>query len=187
MGVRIVTDEEGRGPACGRSSGNFDAVFIAIGAGVGKHVEIPARDAVRVLDAISLVAQRVRQVIDRLGWRVDSTVGEHGNGRGADRQRLGAEDALIVYRRDRAHMAARDFEADEAVEEGVKIKWLTTIKEITGPRLPSRSWKLDAGGRPSPQAGSMPTPTRLCWRLGRRRRAVFFHRYRVSTLERMEW
>ena len=48
-------------------------------------------------------------------------------------RRLGAEEALIVYRRDRAHMPAHAFEADEAIEEGVKIKWLTSIKEIAGP------------------------------------------------------
>ena len=48
-------------------------------------------------------------------------------------RRLGADEALIVYRRDRAHMPAHDFEADEALEEGIKIKWLTTIKEIDGP------------------------------------------------------
>ena len=41
-------------------------------------------------------------------------------------RRLGADEALIVYRRDRAHMPAHEFEADEALAEGVKIKWLTT-------------------------------------------------------------
>ncbi len=30
---------------------------------------------------------------------------------------------MIVYRRDRAHMPAHEFEADEALAEGVKIKW----------------------------------------------------------------
>jgi hypothetical protein len=39
-------------------------------------------------------------------------------------------EALIVYRRDRAHMPAHGFEADEALAEGIKIKWLSTIKEI---------------------------------------------------------
>ena len=32
-------------------------------------------------------------------------------------------------------MPAHGFEADEAIEEGIKIKWLTTIKEIVGPTL----------------------------------------------------
>jgi hypothetical protein len=37
-----------------RDTGRFDAVFIAIGAHIGKHADIPARDAVRVLDAVTL-------------------------------------------------------------------------------------------------------------------------------------
>jgi NADPH-dependent glutamate synthase beta subunit-like oxidoreductase len=65
-------------------------------------------------------------------------------------RRLGADEALIVYRRDRAHMPAHGFEADEALEEGIKIKWLTTIKEIVGPNLTVEMMALDAGGRPQP-------------------------------------
>ena len=40
-------------------------------------------------------------------------------------RRLGVEEAIIVYRRDRAHMRAEPYEADEAFLEGVKAKWLT--------------------------------------------------------------
>ena len=65
-------------------------------------------------------------------------------------RRLGAEEALIVYRRDRAHMPAHEFEADEALAEGVKIKWLTTIKEIVGPTLTVERMTLDDKGRPQP-------------------------------------
>ncbi|HTT81694.1 MAG TPA: FAD-dependent oxidoreductase [Stellaceae bacterium] len=65
-------------------------------------------------------------------------------------RRLGADAALIVYHRDRAHMPARQFEADEAIEEGVKIKWLTSIKEIVGPSLTVERVTLDANGRPQP-------------------------------------
>ena len=57
--------------------------------------------------------------------------------------RLGADEALIIYRRDRAHMPARAFEADEAIEEGIKIKWLTSIKEIVGPTLTVERMTLD--------------------------------------------
>jgi NADPH-dependent glutamate synthase beta subunit-like oxidoreductase len=45
-------------------------------------------------------------------------------------KRLGAEEALIIYRRDREHMPAHDFEADKALSEGVKIHWLRTIKNL---------------------------------------------------------
>jgi hypothetical protein len=46
LGIPIVLNH--------RVDENFDAVFVAIGAGVGRHVDVPARDAVRVLDAVSV-------------------------------------------------------------------------------------------------------------------------------------
>jgi NADPH-dependent glutamate synthase beta subunit-like oxidoreductase len=65
-------------------------------------------------------------------------------------RRLGADEALIIYHRDHTHMPARAFEADEAIEEGVKIKWLTSIKEIIGPSLIVERMTLDDNGRPQP-------------------------------------
>ena len=65
-------------------------------------------------------------------------------------RRLGADEALIVYHRDRAHMPAHAFEADEAIEEGIKIKWLTSIKEIIGPSLTIERMRLDENGKPQP-------------------------------------
>jgi NADPH-dependent glutamate synthase beta subunit-like oxidoreductase len=65
-------------------------------------------------------------------------------------KRLGAEEALIIYRRDREHMPAHSFEADEAIEEGVKINWLRSIKEIDGTSLTVEVMALDESGRPQP-------------------------------------
>ena len=84
-------------------------------------------------------------------------------------RRLGAEEALIVYRRDRAHMPAHEFEADEALAEGVKIKWLTTIKDIVGADAHGRA---DDDRRQGPAAADRRdwrrwrrTPS--CWRSAR--------------------
>jgi len=65
-------------------------------------------------------------------------------------RRLGAEDALIVYRRDREHMPAHAFEADEALSEGVRIKWLTTIKDIAETSLTVEMMELGPDGFPRP-------------------------------------
>ena len=62
-------------------------------------------------------------------------------------RRLGADEAMIVYRRDRAHMPAHGFEADEALAEGVKIKWLTSIKAIDGGDLTVELMTIDEKGR----------------------------------------
>ena len=47
-------------------------------------------------------------------------------------------------------MPARAFEADEAIEEGVKINWLSSINEISGPSLTVERMTLDENGKPQP-------------------------------------
>ncbi len=151
MDIRIVLNHKVEDLIEEKNRGHFDAVFVAIGAGVAKHVDIPARDAVRVLDAVSLLHDVSGGDPPLLGRRVVI----YGGGNTAmdaarTAKRLGASEALILYRRDRAHMSAHEFEADEALEEGVKIKWLTTIKEIVGPELTVERMELDDHGRPQP-------------------------------------
>lgn len=65
-------------------------------------------------------------------------------------KRLGAEEALIIYRRDRANMPAHEFEADEALAEGVKINWLRSIKEIESNRITVEIMKVNSQGYPEP-------------------------------------
>ena len=151
MGVRIVSGHRVEDLLAEREAGGFDAVFLAIGAGVGKHIDIPARDAARVLDAVSLLHDVTAGEPPVLGRRV-VVYGGGNTAMDAARtaKRLGAEETLIVYRRDRAHMPARAFEADEAVEEGIRIRWLTTIKEAVGSELTVEMMELDADGRPRP-------------------------------------
>jgi NADPH-dependent glutamate synthase beta subunit-like oxidoreductase len=151
MGVEIVVNHKVEDVLVEKRTGNFDAVFIAIGAGLGRHVDIPARDAGRVLNAVSLLHKVKEGEAPRLGRRV-IVYGGGNTAMDAARtaKRLGADETLIVYRRDRAHMPARAFELQEAVEEGVKIKWLTSIKEIVGPDLTVEMMKLDTNGRPQP-------------------------------------
>ncbi len=157
MGVRIVLNRKVTDVLAERDAGQFDAVFVAIGAHVGKHADIPARDAARVLDAVTLLRQTGSGEKPLLGRRV-VVYGGGNTAMDAARtvRRLGADEALIVYRRDRAHMPAHEFEADEALSEGVKIKWLTTIREIVGPALTVERMTLDDKGRPQP-TGEMET------------------------------
>lgn len=65
-------------------------------------------------------------------------------------KRMGAEEAVIIYRRDREKMAAHKFEAEEAMEEGVKINWLRTIKAMDENILEVEVMELDEDGRPQP-------------------------------------
>src|SRR6185312_3269418 len=149
--VRITVNHRVEDVLAERDAGGFDAVFVAIGAHVAQHADIPARDAVRVLDAVSLLRGMGTGEAPALGRRV-VIYGGGNTAMDAARtvRRLGAEEALIIYRRDRAHMPAHGFEADEAIEEGVRIRWLSSIREIVGPSLKIERMVLDAKGRPQP-------------------------------------
>jgi NADPH-dependent glutamate synthase beta subunit-like oxidoreductase len=151
FGVRIVLNHPVTDIKAEQVAGGFDAVFVAIGAHVAQHAEIPAREAAKILDAVSVLSDVGTGGTPVLGRRVVI----YGGGNTAmdaarTARRLGAEEALIIYRRDREHMPAHGFEADEALEEGVKIRWLTSIKEIVGPSLTVERMELDDKGRPHP-------------------------------------
>jgi NADPH-dependent glutamate synthase beta subunit-like oxidoreductase len=151
MGVRIVLNHKVTDLLAEQRAGGFDALFVAVGAHASRHIDIPARDAARVLDAVSLLREVGAGEKPLLGRRVVI----YGGGNTAmdaarTARRLGAEETLIVYRRDRAHMPAHEFEADEALSEGVKIKWLTTITDIGESSLTVEMMELGADGFPRP-------------------------------------
>jgi formate dehydrogenase beta subunit len=149
MGVNIILNHKVEDLIGERDAGNFDAVFVAIGAHISKHIDIPARDAGKMLDAVSFLASVEAGEAPQLGRRV-AIYGGGNTAMDAARvaKRLGADEALIIYRRDRAHMPAHSFEADEALEEGVKINWLRTIKEIDATTFTVEVMEVGEDGRP---------------------------------------
>jgi NADPH-dependent glutamate synthase beta subunit-like oxidoreductase len=129
------------------TDGAFDAVFLAVGAHLSKRVDIPATDAVRMVDALSYLRDVDRGAPPRLGRRV-AIYGGGNTAMDAARTalRLGHE-PLIVYRRDYQHMPALPFEADEAVEEGVQIHWLRSIAAVQGSTLKVEVMAIGADGK----------------------------------------
>jgi len=65
-------------------------------------------------------------------------------------KRLGADEATIVFIMDRAHMEAHEFEAKEALSEGIKIKWLTSIRDIGMDDILIERMEMDQQGKPQP-------------------------------------
>jgi 2-oxoacid:acceptor oxidoreductase delta subunit (pyruvate/2-ketoisovalerate family) len=131
--------------------GGVDAAFLAVGAHIGKRTEIPGRDAGKILDAVSFLQNMEGTTPPKLGRRVAI----YGGGNTAvdaarTAKRLGAEEAMIIYRRDREHMPARDFEVSEALEEGVIIHWLRTIKQADDTKFIVETMKIDENGMPQP-------------------------------------
>ncbi len=129
----------------------FDAAFLAVGAHIARRAYIPAAGAAKILDAVSLLRSMEGEAPPLLGRRVVV----YGGGNTAidvarTARRLGAEEAIIVYRRTREKMPAHDFELEEALEEGVSMKWLSTIKNIDGGHLEIEKMALDDKGFPQP-------------------------------------
>ena len=129
----------------------FDAVFLAVGAQLGKRAYIPAGSAAKILDAVSLLRSMEGEEAPRLGRRVVV----YGGGNTAidaarTAKRLGAEEAIVVYRRTRERMPAHESELEEAEEEGVLVKWLSTIKQADGGKVVIERMELDETGFPQP-------------------------------------
>jgi NADPH-dependent glutamate synthase beta subunit-like oxidoreductase len=151
LGVRITCGHRVTNLAAERREGGFDAVFVAVGAHLSKHVDIPARDASRIVDAVPFLREVASGGHPVLGRRV-AVYGGGNTAMDAARtaRRLGAEDTLIVYRRTRAQMPAHAEEAAEAEREGVRINWLHTITAFDGPQLTVEVMQLDEHGYPRP-------------------------------------
>ena len=142
--------------------GGFDAVFVAVGAHLAKRVDIPARDAGPIVDAVSYLRGVASGERPRLGRRV-AVYGGGNTAMDAARvaRRLGADEALLVYRRTPAQMPAHAEEAEDAEREGVRMNWLRTITAFEGPELRSRSWSSTTPGvrgRPAASRRCRPTP-----------------------------
>jgi NADPH-dependent glutamate synthase beta subunit-like oxidoreductase len=149
LGVEIILNRKVSNLLADKKEGDFDAVFVAVGAHLSKRIDIPAREASKMLDAVTFLRETASGKPPKLGRRV-AIYGGGNTAMDAARtaKRLGVEEALIIYRRDRDHMPAHTFEADEAIEEGVKINWLRSIKQMDETSLTVEIMALDENGRP---------------------------------------
>jgi 2-oxoacid:acceptor oxidoreductase delta subunit (pyruvate/2-ketoisovalerate family) len=151
LGVELKLDTRVDDILISMQEGGFDAAFLAVGAHIAKRTEIPAMAARRILDAVSVLRGMEHGEKPQLGRRVVV----YGGGNTAldvarTAKRLGAHEALIVYRRTREQMPAHESELEEALEEGVMVKWLNTIKRIDETTFTVEKMALDAKGYPQP-------------------------------------
>ena len=149
MGVVIKNGHVVKDLLTEQTEGGFDAVFVAVGAHLSKKVDIPARDASKVVDAVSFlrdVASGERPIMGR-------KVAVYGGGNTAMdaarvARRLGATETVVVYRRTKEQMPAHADEAAEAEREGVKMNWLRTISSMEESDLTVEIMELDENGKP---------------------------------------
>jgi NADPH-dependent glutamate synthase beta subunit-like oxidoreductase len=129
----------------------YDAVFLAVGAQLGKRAYLPAGSAAHVLDAVDMLRGLEAGEQPLLGRRV-AVYGGGNTAMDAARtaKRLGASEAVVVYRRTKDRMPAHPSEIAEAEDEGVLFTWLTTIKQVDAGKLVVERMELDESGFPQP-------------------------------------
>ncbi len=151
LGVELKLNSKVDDVLATMKQGNFDACFLAVGAHLAKRAYIPAGDASKILDAVAVLRGMESDEKPLLGRRVVV----YGGGNTAldvarTAKRMGAEEAIIVYRRTREKMPAHDFEVQEALDEGIMMKWLSTITEAGNASFTVEKMALDASGFPQP-------------------------------------
>jgi len=151
LGITLKTDSPVTDLQATMQAGHFDAAFLAVGAQISKRAYIPAGQAAQILDALAVLGSVAGGERPELG----RTVIVYGGGNTAmdaarTARRLGADDAIVVYRRTQAQMPANALELEEALDEGVKVKWLRTITQVGDGTMTLEKMRLDENGKPQP-------------------------------------
>lgn len=132
LGVKFVNNFKiGRDASLDEVRAKHDGIIVANGAWKASSMRVKGEESAGVwggIDLLRLVASGERP---NLGSRV-AIVGGGNTAMDACRTavRLGAKDVFVIYRRTRNEMPAEQIEIEEAIEEGVKFKFLSAPDEI---------------------------------------------------------
>ena len=109
----------------------YEAFFIGVGCSKAARLAIPGEDAAGVVQGIDFLKDAAQEKLTEPGKKV-LVVGGGNVAVDAARTlvRLGSESVTIVYRRSREEMPAYEEEVEAAVEEGVRIEFLTAPVEV---------------------------------------------------------
>ena len=161
-GIEIKYNQElGKDITLAQLKKDFDAVYLGIGVGVARQLDIPGEKLEGVVDAI----QFIYDIRDK-GYStvpVGDKVAVIGMGMTAidaatQAKRLGAKEVTMIYRRTQDEMPCTEFELNIAKQDGCNITWLAAPLKVKGSNgkvkhLVCSKMKLgepDASGRRSP-------------------------------------
>ncbi len=135
-GIEIRYNQElGKDISLSSSGNNNDAVYLGIGVGLARQLNIPGEELEGVVDAISFIYD-----IRSNGYpavAVGDKVAVIGLGMTAidaatQAKRLGAHQVTIVYRRTQDEMPCTEAELDIAKLDGCRLQWLSAPQAIEG-------------------------------------------------------
>lgn len=114
---------------------NYDAVYLGIGVGLARQLEIPGEDLEGVEDAITFIYNLREKGYPAIP--VGDKVAVIGMGMTAidaatQAKRLGAKEVTMLYRRTQEEMPCTQVELDIAKLDGCEIVWLAAPKEVLG-------------------------------------------------------
>jgi len=161
-GIDIKYNQElGKNISLGELQKNYDAVFLGIGVGLARQLDIPGENLEGVEDAIKFIYDLRSKGFPAIP--VGDKVAVIGMGMTAidaatQAKRLGATEVTMLYRRTQEEMPCTQHELDIAMLDGCKIIWLAAPKELVGidgkvSQIICSVMKLgepDASGRRSP-------------------------------------
>jgi dihydropyrimidine dehydrogenase (NAD+) subunit PreT len=125
LGVKFHCGVEvGKDISMAEIESSFDAIFIGIGLGGSTRLDIPGEDLPEVIEALDFIEQIHSRPLYEVP--VGSKVAVIGGGNTAidavtQAKRLGAEKAMLIYRRSEAEMSAYDFEQKLAKTDGAEF------------------------------------------------------------------
>ena len=161
-GIRIEYNRElGKNITLDEVKAQYDAVYIGMGVGLARRLDIPGEELEGVVDAIEFIYNLRSKAFSQVP--VGDRVAVIGLGMTAidaatQAKRLGAKEVTIVYRRTQDEMPCTQVELDLAMLDGCKIVWLAAPKEVTGENGKVKSLvcskmelgAADASGRKAP-------------------------------------
>ena len=150
MGITIECSHPVQDIEAEKRNGKYDAVILGLGASISTNVDIPAGDTQHIMHALEVL----KEISSNADVQVGRKVAVYGGGNTAvdvarSLRRMGAE-PIIVYRRNRDKMPANEEEMDGAIEEGIQVKWLSTIAGAEQDGLKIEKMKLNDQGWPEP-------------------------------------
>ena len=148
MGIEIKYNHKTTDVLAEKAAGNFDAVFLAIGAHLGKNIAIPIKNPCKIFDAVDYL----RLLSLHQNPKPSKHLAIYGGGNTAidvarSAKRLGVPEITIIYHRTQNKMSAFENEIKEALEENIKFIFLRSIVGLKENTLSLSINELDEKGR----------------------------------------